>query len=73
MIRVSVDVFSGLNHFRAAVWAESIEQALNLTGIHYPGCETRVVFPIDPESFFGGSSASAPEMIELGVSQEMAG
>jgi hypothetical protein len=73
VIRVSVDIFSGAKHFRAAVWAETIKQALNLTGIHYPGCEARVVLPIDPETFFAGSTAPAAEMIVLGASQEKAG
>jgi hypothetical protein len=52
MIRVSVEVCSGSGSFRAAVWAESIEQALTLTKACYQGGEAAVVFPIEPEAFF---------------------
>jgi hypothetical protein len=52
MIRVWVDVYGGASRLRAAVWAESIEQALSLTSRRYPDCEARVVFPLDPDTFF---------------------
>lgn len=52
MIRVSLNIQSGAAHFRAAVWAESIERALSLADARYPGCKVKVLFPIDPEAFF---------------------
>jgi hypothetical protein len=55
MIRVSVEVRSGANCFRTAVWAESIERAVRLAGRDYPGSETRVLFPIEPEVFFANT------------------
>lgn len=52
MINVLVEIRSGVTRFRAAVWAESIEEALTLADTRYPSCETKVLFPIDPEAFF---------------------
>jgi hypothetical protein len=52
MIRVSVEVRSRAVRFRTAVWAESIERAVRLAGMRYPGSETSVLFPIEPEGFF---------------------
>jgi hypothetical protein len=56
VIRVSLDIHSGTTRFRAAVWAESIQQALGLASRCYPGCEASVVFPIPPEDFFAEGS-----------------
>lgn len=58
MIRVSVEVRSGANCFRTAVWAESIERAVRLAEGDYPGSETRVLFPIEPEVFFAKAPAA---------------
>ncbi len=52
MIRISIEVDSGDARFRAAVRAESIERAMGLASARYPGTEVRVLFPIDPDSFF---------------------
>jgi hypothetical protein len=52
MIEVSVEVRSGAARFRAVVWAQSIERAVSLVGARYPGCEAKVLFPIEPEAFF---------------------
>jgi hypothetical protein len=52
VIRVSMEVRSGAARFRAVVWAENIVRALSLVRGRYPGCEARVLFPIEPESFF---------------------
>ena len=56
MIRVSLEIRSGTARFKAAVWAESIQQALGLASRCYPGCEASVVFPIPPEDFFAEGS-----------------
>ena len=54
MIRISVEVGSSeAACFRALVRAESIEQAVGIVSGRYPNSEARVLFPIDPEMFFG--------------------
>ncbi len=73
MIKVSLEIRSGTAHFRAAVWAESIERALGLAGTRYPGCEARVIFPINPEAFFAEYSASSLGTILPEVPEEAAG
>ena len=52
MIRVSVEIRSGVARFQRTVWAESIERAVRLTAMRYPGSDARVRFPIEPEGFF---------------------
>ena len=61
MIRVTVAVTEGSTTRRVRIVAPSIERALALAGSGRPGCEARVNFPIEPESFFvGGAEAGAP-------------
>jgi hypothetical protein len=52
MIRVSMQVREGAARSRATVQAESIREAVSITRGRYPGCDVRVIFPIDPEEFF---------------------
>ncbi len=52
VIRVSVAVSSGAVRFKVEVQAESIERAVRLACVRYPGCEVRVLFPINPEVYF---------------------
>lgn len=73
MIRVSVEVFSGAASFRAAVWAEGIEQALSLTRTCYPGGEARVVFPIEPEAFFVKGIVPLSAVVQPEMPEEAAG
>ncbi len=62
MIQISVEVDGGASAcFRAAVRAESIEQAVGIAGARHPGSEVRVLFPIDPEAFFCEDPACAEE------------
>ncbi len=61
MIMVSIEIRSASVRFRVPVGAEGIEQALNLTRACYPGDEVRVVFPIEPETFFVREGASSPQ------------
>ncbi len=60
VIRVSVVVNSEMVRFRAELRAESIEEAVRLAALSYPGGEVRVLFPIDPDTFFVEESAPAP-------------
>jgi hypothetical protein len=52
MIRVSMEVREGAALSIATVQAESIREALSITRGHYPGCDVRVIFPIDAGDFF---------------------
>jgi hypothetical protein len=56
MIRVTVEVREGAVSRRVQITAPSIGRALELVGRGKPGKrELRVLFPIDPESFFAGA------------------
>jgi hypothetical protein len=57
MIRVSMEVREETALSRATVQAESIREAVNIIRRRYPGRDVRVVFPIDPETFFIGGPA----------------
>ena len=52
MIRVFMEVREGAALSRMAVQAESIREAVSITRRRYPGRDVRVMFPIDPETFF---------------------
>jgi hypothetical protein len=52
MIRVSMEVHEESALSRATVQAESIREAVNITRRRYPGRDVRVIFPIDPATFF---------------------
>ena len=56
MIKVSMEVREGAALYRVAVQAESISRAVSIVKGRHPGRDVRVVFPIDPESFFHGGS-----------------
>ena len=64
MIRVSMEVREGTALSRATVQAESIREAVSITREHYPGRDVRVMFPIDPESFFIEGQASRMQRFE---------
>jgi hypothetical protein len=59
MIKVSMEVREGTALFRVAVQAESISQAVSIVKGRHPDRDVRVVFPIDPESFFPGGAEKA--------------
>ncbi len=53
MIRIRGEVSDpGGNRSSLEVEAQNIARALEQVSASYPGCKTRVVFPIDPEGFF---------------------
>jgi hypothetical protein len=58
VIRISVEVGRGAARYRVAVQAESIDRALEIVERQNPNCEAKVAFPIDPEVFFVGGTAS---------------
>ena len=60
MIRVRVEVSDRAgSSFRAEVRAESMEQAVRLALESYPDFHARVLFPIEPETFFVGGNKDA--------------
>ena len=65
MVRVSIDVDAGRS--RLSVMAENIRRALQIAGERNPGCALRVVFPLDPETFFVREpvSETASEVAEI--------
>jgi hypothetical protein len=52
MIRVTIEVREGTLTRRIQISAPSIERALGIASLRKPGCEARLLFPIDPEAFF---------------------
>ncbi len=58
MVRVTVEVGRGAIQYRVAVQAESIRRALEIAEGVNPGREIKVMFPIDPDSFFVEESAA---------------
>jgi hypothetical protein len=52
MIRVTVEIREGALTHRTRVSASSIERALKIAGGGKPGRRVRLVFPIEPETFF---------------------
>ena len=57
MVRVSIDVDAGSS--RLSVRAASIRRAIHMAEEQNPGCVLRVVFPLDPETFFVREEAAA--------------
>jgi hypothetical protein len=70
MIKVSVEVREGADHFRVAVQAESISRAVSIMKGRHPGRDVRVVFPIDPDRFFveGSKESEGRQLRPLRVS-----
>ena len=52
MVKVSMEVRSGAARFDVAVQAESIQRAVSFVEERHSKGSLKVVFPIDPESFF---------------------
>jgi hypothetical protein len=65
MVRVSIDVDAGSS--RLSVRAGSIRRALEIATDQNPGRALRVVFPLDPETFFVRDDAaeSGTELAEI--------
>jgi hypothetical protein len=52
MVKVSIEVLSGVTRFRVGIQASSIQRAVCLARSLYSTGDISVVFPIDPEGFF---------------------
>ena len=56
MITVKIQVNNHSESLLVAVRARSIEQAIRHAEEQYAECDVRVVFPLDPDSFFAGDT-----------------
>ena len=63
MVGVLIDVVDGDFHVLVSVRTESIRRSLELVKRKYSGCEARVVFPLDPESFFAANPSAEAESV----------
>jgi hypothetical protein len=72
VIEVLVEVSD--TRLRAAIRAESIRRAVDVTGSYYPDTDVRVVYPIDPEAFFVRDSAAlAARLVGFKMPEKLAG
>ena len=65
MVKVSIEVRNGADHFNVAVKVQSMEWAVSVVRGSYPGCAVRVKFPIDPEGFFMNEPAPRTGIVEV--------
>ena len=73
MIRISVEVGGRVSRFELTLHAQSIERAVGIARARYPGSEVKVMFPIDPDTFFAEDAADVGEMIRLEMPTSVAG
>lgn len=74
MINVSLEVSSSDDaRLGLSVRAESIRQAASIAQTLYPGAQIRVIFPIEPETFFVIDPAATVGPVELKMPQLIAG
>ena len=64
MIRISVVLTRGAARYRVAIQAQSIGRALEIVEGQNPGCQARVVFPIDPEAYFVRDTAAIDGLVD---------
>jgi hypothetical protein len=73
MIEVLVEVGNDAARFGVAVRAESIQRAVGIAKVYYPGADARVAYPIDPEAFFVREPAAPAGLVELRMPESAAG
>jgi hypothetical protein len=74
VIRVSIEVVSGgVDRISVLVRAESIRRAVSAAEGLYPGADVRVVYPIEPETFFVRDAAASTRQIEFELPKGVAG
>ena len=64
MIRIAVVLTRGAARYRVAIQAQSIERALEIVEGQNPGCQARVVFPIDPEAYFVRDASAIDGLVD---------
>ena len=67
MIRISVVLTRGAAHYRVAVQAQSIGRALEIVEGQNPGCQAKVTFPTDPETYFVRDAAAIDGLVDREV------
>ena len=70
MVRIAIEVRSGVARFRVGIQASSIQRAVSLAQNLYSASDVRVIFPIDPEGFFVEDVLAKDGLIEGGKSQK---
>ena len=70
MVRVAIEVRSGVARFRVGIQASSIQRAVSLAQRLYTASDVRVIFPIDPEGFFVEDVFAKERLIEGGKPQQ---
>jgi hypothetical protein len=72
-IEVSAEeVNTEATRFRVGVRAQSIQQAVDVVRMHYPGAAVRVIFPLDPETFFVKDDVSVAQLTRMKTSKRLA-
>jgi hypothetical protein len=69
MVEVSVEVSVNGAPLRLSVRAANIRRAMEMVEARYSPGDIRVVFPIQPDSFFSGAPGSRAERIALESSE----
>jgi hypothetical protein len=70
MVRVAIEVRSGVARFRVGIQSSSIQRAVSLAQNLYSASDVRVIFPIDPEGFFVEDVLVKEGLIEGGKPQQ---
>lgn len=65
MIKTLIEVGDSAARSLVAVRAESIRQAMEFAKIRYPGSDARVIFPLDPETFFVKEAGNGVDLVEV--------
>ena len=73
MIEVLVGVDNDTAHFGVTVWAENVQRAVEIAEAYYPGSDTRIVHPIEPESFFVPQPTAPAGLVEIEMPESAAG
>lgn len=71
MVGTLIQVESDNARIVVVVRAESIQQAVGLAEGRYPGNRIRLVFPLDPETFFVRGSGAEAGLVELEASESL--
>ena len=66
MIGVAIEVVSSdAARLRVLIQAESIRRAVSVVETVYPKADVRVLYPIEPETFFVRDTATSTGMVEF--------
>lgn len=71
MVRTLIQVESDDACIVVVVHAGNIEQAVGIAEGRYPGNRIRLVFPLDPDTFFVRGSGAEAGLVELETSESL--